>query len=120
MNGSLDCCEVACIHEEQVAEAKKMMLPDETIVRLAEIFKVLGDPTRMKIIIALLQHELCVCDLAAVLNMSQSAVSHQLRVLRSLRLVKNNKIGKVVYYSLDDEHISRLVHEGLDHVGHIG
>ncbi|MGI6553816.1 MAG: ArsR/SmtB family transcription factor [Bacillota bacterium] len=107
-----------CIDEEAVAHAKKHQLTDQEVVKLAETFKVLGDPTRIKIIQSLRQGELCVCDLSQVLEMSQSAISHQLRVLRNLRLVKFRKEGKVVYYSLDDDHITQLFDQGLDHVRH--
>jgi len=92
------------------------MKPGETILRLAETFKVLGDPTRMKIIFALSLEELCVCDIANLLGTTKSAVSHQLRVLRNMRLVKYRKDGKMVYYSLDDGHINHLIEEGLRHV----
>lgn len=111
-------CQIDCIHEEAVRELRGKMLDHGTVSNLAEIFKVLGDPTRVKIIYALTQKELCVCDLAAVLNISQSAISHQLRVLRNLRLVKYRREGKIVYYSLDDFHIVNLFNEGLEHVSH--
>jgi ArsR family transcriptional regulator len=109
-------CEVLCINERKVASAKQAMKPDATLIKLAATFKVLGDPTRTKIISALLQEELCVCDLATLIGLSQSAVSHQLRVLRNLDLVKYRKEGRIAYYSLDDEHISVLLTAGLKHV----
>ena len=113
-----DTCQIDCIHEDAVMELKTKMLSKGTVLDLAETFKALGDPTRVKIIHALTLRELCVCDLAAVLNMSQSAISHQLRVLRNLRLVKFRRKGKIVYYSLDDGHIINLFKEGLEHVSH--
>lgn len=113
-----DVCEVYCIQEEVVRDLKKQMLDKEIVIRLADIFKILGDPTRVQIIHALSQKELCVCDIAALLGMSQSAVSHQLRLLRSSRLVRFRKEGKVVYYSIDDRHITDLFNDGLDHVTH--
>ncbi|HHX87523.1 MAG TPA: winged helix-turn-helix transcriptional regulator [Firmicutes bacterium] len=94
------------------------MLESEEVERLAATFKVLGDPTRIRILYALSRQELCVCDLAAVLNMTSSAVSHQLRVLRGSRLVKLRKEGKVVYYSLDDRHVVELFARGLEHIRH--
>ncbi|MBO8128504.1 MAG: winged helix-turn-helix transcriptional regulator [Peptococcaceae bacterium] len=94
------------------------MLPDGEAVRMAETFKVLGDRTRIKILYALLQKELCVCELSAVVGQSISAISHQLRVLRGARLVKYRKEGKNVYYSIDDEHIILLFEQMLDHVRH--
>jgi len=109
---------VKCVHESAVSEVSKSMPEDSKVEKLASLFKALGDPTRAKIMFALSRQELCVCDLQAVLNMSQSAVSHQLRLLRNLRLVKYRREGKMVYYSLDDEHIRRLFAEGLKHIEH--
>jgi len=109
-------CEVLCINERKVASARKAMKSDATLFKLAEVFKVLGDPTRMKIVSALLQEELCVCDLTVLIGTSQSAVSHQLRVLRNMDLVKYRKDGRIAYYSLDDDHISSILTAGLKHV----
>ncbi|MEE9305381.1 MAG: metalloregulator ArsR/SmtB family transcription factor [bacterium] len=94
------------------------MIDEATTLGLAEIFRALGDPTRVRILHALAASELCVCDLAAILGMSQSAVSHQLRLLRSLRLVRYRREGRMVYYALDDDHIEKLLAQGLDHVAH--
>ncbi|ADG81325.1 ArsR family transcriptional regulator [Thermincola ferriacetica] len=115
---AFDTCAVLCIHEDVVQELKNKLLDKNTVLSLAETFKVLGDPTRVQIIHALAQKELCVCDLAALLGMSQSAISHQLRILRNLRLVKYRKEGKIVYYSIDDQHIINLFTEGLEHIKH--
>ncbi|QGT99383.1 Cadmium efflux system accessory protein [Candidatus Syntrophocurvum alkaliphilum] len=112
----IDTCQIHCIHEEYVEEVSKNMLNEETAKSLAELFKVLGDPTRIKVIYALMQKDLCVCDIAAVIGVSQSAVSHQLRILRGQKLVKFRRKGKVVYYSLDDDHISTLFSQGYEHV----
>lgn len=111
-----DFCEVLCINERKVASARKAMKSDATLFKLAAIFKVLGDPTRTKIISALLQEELCVCDLSTLIGTSQSAISHQLRVLRNMNLVKYRKDGRIAYYSLDDDHISSILMAGLQHV----
>ena len=111
-----DRCEMTLIHEDVIAGLREHTVDKETAGLLAETFKALGDLTRIKIIDALSKTELCVCDIACLLGMSQSAISHQLRVLRSLKLVKNRKEGKVVYYSLDDEHIVNLFNQGLEHV----
>ncbi len=111
-----DMCDVHAINPEKVARAKAALVSDETAVRLSDAFKVLGDPTRIKIIFALLGEELCVCDIAATLQMSQSAVSHQLGSLRRERLVKRRKAGRSVFYSLDDVHIERLLSQCLEHV----
>lgn len=109
-------CEVLCINERKVDAARRAMKPDATLMKLAAGFKVLGDPTRTKIISALLQEELCVCDLASLIGLSQSAISHQLRVLRNTNLVKYRKDGRIAYYSLDDDHISVILTAGLKHV----
>jgi len=109
-------CEILCINERKVASARQAMKPDETLYKLAATFKVLGDPTRTKIISALLQEELCVCDLASLIGISQSAISHQLRVLRNMNLAKYRKDGRIAYYSLDDDHISSILTAGLKHV----
>jgi ArsR family transcriptional regulator len=113
-----DCCEVYHINQEMVRQARAQLIDSHTAVRLAEFFQALSDPTRVRILSALSASELCVCDLAATLNMSQSAISHQLRLLRQLHLIKNRKEGRSVYYTLDDEHVSLLFREGLDHVQH--
>lgn len=88
----------------------------DSVQLLAETFRVLGDPTRVKIVFALAHEELCVCDLATIVDASQSAVSHSLRALRQMDLVRYRKEGKIAYYSLDDDHIGRLIEEGFDHV----
>jgi DNA-binding transcriptional ArsR family regulator len=111
-----DVCQEACVHEHLVDKVKKELPPAEQMLALSNLFKVLGDFTRIRILEALLSSELCVCDLVSVLDMNQSAVSHQLRVLRSSKIVKYRKEGKNVYYSLDDTHISQLINQGLTHV----
>jgi DNA-binding transcriptional ArsR family regulator len=113
-----DTCEVTCVNHDKVAAVREVMQEEGVIKKLAETFKVLGDPTRTQILYALFQDELCVCDLAYLLGKTQSAISHQLRVLRNLNLVKYRKDGKVAYYSLDDLHIRNLFNEGLNHVMH--
>ena len=113
-----DRCQVECIHPEQVQRAQAQLADELTSNRLAEFFRVLGDPTRVRLLSALRAGELCVCDLSATLVMSQSAISHQLRLLRQMHLVKRRKAGQIAYYSLDDEHVSTLVREGMDHVRH--
>ncbi len=116
MKNHKDTCQIKCVNQDRVNRARKSMHPDDIIFRLAETFKVLGDPTRTKIIFALSAEELCVCDIANLLNMSESAISHQLRTLRNLRLVKYRKEGKMAFYSLDDLHITKLFEQGLEHV----
>ena len=109
-------CNVNIIHEDIVVRVKDKLPAEETLYDLAELFKVFGDTTRIKIICALFESEMCVCDLSCLLNMTQSAISHQLRVLKSARLVKFRRNGKVVYYSLDDEHIKHIYDAGLNHI----
>lgn len=111
-----DICEVNVIHENIVNNVKKVMPEDDLIYDLAEFFKVFADSTRMKILYALMKEELCVCDIAAIVGTTQSAISHQLRILKQSKLVKYKKEGKVVYYSLDDEHISQIVKKGCEHI----
>ena len=107
-------CECTVIHQEVI---DKIILPEEELLYdLGDFFKILGDSTRIKILSALFQSEMCVCDIAALLGMTQSAISHQLRVLKQGRLVKHRKEGKVVYYSLDDDHIKHIVDQGLTHI----
>ena len=108
--------ECTILHEETVNKVKQEMPEDGFIYDLAELFKVFADSTRMKIIYALLEEELCVCDLANIVGTTQSAISHQLRVLKSSRLVKFRRSGKIIYYSLDDEHIKHIFDEGLKHI----
>ena len=107
-------CECTVIHQEVI---DKIKLPEEELLYdLGDFFKILGDSTRIKILSALFQSEMCVCDIAALLGMTQSAISNQLRVLKQGRLVKHRKEGKVVYYSLDDDHIKHIVDQGLTHI----
>lgn len=109
-------CEVLCIHTDLIESVRKKLIPGEQVQHLAELFKTLGDPTRVSIMDALAKTEFCVCDLAELLGLSQSATSHQLRVLRSNHLVKYRREGKMVYYSLDDNHVLALYREGIEHI----
>ena len=113
-----DVCAELCEHPQTICLAKQELLPDKTVQRVAETFKVLGDPTRVKILQILSKRELCVCDVAAVVGMGQSAVSHQLRTLRNARLVKYRREGTMVWYSLDDDHIAGLLARGIEHAEH--
>ena len=119
MKDIINKCECSFIHEEVVGKVKNKMPEDEKLYDLAELFKVFGDTTRIKILYALFEEEMCVCDIAELLNMTQSAISHQLRVLKQARLVKFRKEGKVVYYSLDDNHINQIFNCGLCHIEEI-
>lgn len=113
-----DKCETEYVHKEAVQAVKNEEKDTERLADLAELFKALSEPTRLRIIHSLLKRELCVCDLCDVLGMQQSAVSHQLRVLRNLRIVKRRKEGKMMYYSIDDQHIEGLFLQGLHHISH--
>lgn len=113
---NIDSCNCTVIHEDIIKQVSETMPEEETLYDVAELFKVFGDTTRIKILCALFESEMCVCDIASLLNMNQSAISHQLRVLKQARLVKYRKDGKVVYYSLDDEHVKHIFDQGLLHV----
>jgi ArsR family transcriptional regulator len=111
-----DSCNCTVIHEEAVNRVRNKLPDVVDLYELSELFKVFGDSTRIRILWALTEEELCVCDIAALLSATQSAVSHQLRVLKQARLVKHRKDGKIVYYSLDDEHIRLILDQGLTHI----
>lgn len=111
-----DRCDCGTIHDEVVAAVRTQMPDEELLLDLADLFKVFGDSTRVKILCALQYSEMCVCDIAALLGMSKSSISHQLRTLRQTKLVKNRRDGKIVYYSLDDDHIGTIFRQGLLHV----
>ena len=113
---ALEQCDYMHLHEKVIAQVQEEMPEEEILYDLAELFKVFGDSTRIRILWALHEAEMCVCDIAELLNISPSAISHQLRVLRQARLVKHRKEGKVVFYSLDDEHIKHIFNEGLTHI----
>ena len=112
----MDLCRDKCIHKDKVEYAFKRF-PDPTVINdVAGVFKTLGEPTRLKIVTALLYSELCVCDLSVICRISESAVSHQLRILRNLRVVRNRREGKIVYYQLDDDHVRDLINNSMKHV----
>ncbi|SKC84770.1 ArsR/SmtB family transcription factor [Maledivibacter halophilus] len=117
-NSSIDILRDNSIDEDIVDKVRSNMPTEEKLYDLADLFKVFGDTTRIKIICALFQEELCVGDIATTLGMSQSAISHQLRVLKSSKLVKYRREGKVVYYSLDDEHVKNIFDQGFSHISH--
>lgn len=109
-------CDDLCVHESTVNELSAKMPDEEILYDIAELFKVFGDSTRVRILYALSESELCVCDIAELLNMTQSAISHQLRVLKQSRLVKYRRSGKTVFYSLCDDHIQTILNMGMEHV----
>lgn len=110
-----DLCDVRVVHLERVARARKTAIAPAELDRLSLLFKALGDATRLRIVLALRSQEMCVCDIAAALGMSESAVSHQLRRLREQGLVRRRREGQVIYYALDDEHVAELLATGLAH-----
>jgi transcriptional regulator, arsR family len=113
---NIELCQEYFLHEDRLEDAREGSPTEEMVYDLVELFKVFGDVTRVKIIYAILESEMCVCDIASLLDMTQSAISHQLRVLKKARLVKFRKEGKTVFYSLDDQHIDKIFSFGLDHI----
>ena len=110
------CCEENLVHQDAVEQVRGLLPPDETLYDLAELFKIFGDSTRVKILYALLESELCVCDIAKLMEVSQSAVSHQLRVLKASKLVKFRREGKSIFYTLDDDHVRAILSLGMEHL----
>lgn len=110
------CCAVTQVHPDAVDRVRGLLPRDETLYDLAELFKIFGDSTRVKILYALLESELCVCDIAKLMDVSQSAVSHQLRVLKASKLVKFRREGKTIFYSLADDHVVSILNQGMEHI----
>ena len=111
-----DGCHIRVVHLEKVEQARQEAISDRDLARLSLTYRVLGDPNRLKIVMVLRNVEMCVCDLAAFTSLSESAVSHQLRRLKDLALVKSRRDGQIIYYSLDDEHVSEILNVGLGHI----
>jgi ArsR family transcriptional regulator, lead/cadmium/zinc/bismuth-responsive transcriptional repressor len=111
-----DGCQIRVIHLDRIEQARENAISEREVERLSLTYKVLGDPNRLKIVMALRNVEMCVCDLAAFTGLSESAVSHQLRRLKDLSMVKKRRAGQIIYYSLDDEHVAGLLNVGLEHV----
>lgn len=109
-------CDISCIHPALVCKVHEVLPAEESLYDLAELFKVFGDTTRIKILYVLFENEMCVCDLAETLNMTQSAISHQLRVLKQNRLVRFRREGKTIIYSLADDHVRSILYQGMDHL----
>lgn len=112
----VDCCAETLVHNQIVGQVERNLPPDETLYDLAELFKVFGDSTRIRILYALFESEMCVCDIAELLGLTQSAISHQLRVLKAAKLVKFRREGKTVYYSLADQHVRSVIDQGMEHI----
>ncbi len=112
----IECCDLVEVHEALLKIVNEKMPQEEELYNLAELFKVFGDSTRIRILFVLFEAEVCVCDLAQALNMTQSAISHQLRILKQNKLVKNRREGKSIFYSLADDHVRTIIAQGLDHI----
>ena len=117
MDHKIEICDGSEIHENIINDVKDKLPDEEMLYDLAELFKVFGDSTRIKILYVLLESEMCVCDIAELLHMTQSAISHQLRVLKQSQLVKFRREGKAIFYSLADNHVVTILSQGMDHVG---
>ena len=112
----VECCDFYQVHDDVVKAVKEKMPDEDELYDLAEIFKVFGDSTRIRILFVLFEAEVCVCDLAKALNMTQSAISHQLKILKQNKLVKNRREGKSIFYSLADEHVRTIIDQGREHI----
>lgn len=115
-NNGVERCDEFCTHSAIVEAVKPEMPEEEKLYDLAELFKIFGDTTRIRILYVLFESEMCVCDIAEVLKMTQSAISHQLRLLKQAKLVKNRREGKTVFYSLADNHVRTIINQGMEHV----
>lgn len=113
---NIESCSFLCVHEDVVAQVQRSLPEERQLLRLADLFKVFGDGTRVRILYVLFEAEVCVCDLANLLGMTQSAVSHQLRILKQARLIKARRDGKTVFYSLADDHVATLLKQGMEHI----
>lgn len=109
-------CEYMCVHDDLVKKVNEIMPTDDALYDLSDLYKIFGDSTRIKILYVLLVSEVCVCDIAQLLNMSISAISHQLRVLKQAKLVKFRREGKIVFYSLADDHVKAIINQGMEHI----
>ena len=115
-NKEIECCESTEIHRDRLKKVADEMPAEESLYDLAELFKVFGDSTRIRILFVLFESEVCVCDLAEVLNMTVSAISHQLKILKTNKLIKSRREGKSVFYSLADDHVRSIVSQGMEHI----
>lgn len=113
---NVECCELMCAHAEIVEKVQKEMPDEDTLYDLTELFRIFGDSTRIRILYVLFEAEMCVCDIAALLGMTQSAISHQLRALKNAKLVTSRREGKTVFYSLADDHVKTIIDQGLEHI----
>lgn len=112
----IDCCEENVVHENLLTEVRRKLPPEEALYDLAELFKVFGDSTRVRILFVLLEEEVCVCDLSDMLSMTPSAISHQLKILSRAKLIRSRREGKSVFYSLSDDHVRTMLDQGMEHI----
>ena len=113
---TVECCDFIHAHEDIVKKVQKEMPSEDTLYDLTELFRIFGDSTRVRILYVLFEAEMCVCDIAMLLGLTQSAVSHQLRALKNARLVKSRRDGKTVFYSLADDHVKTIINQGMEHI----
>ena len=113
---NVECCDFIHAHEDVVEKVRQELPGEDTLYDLTELFRIFGDSTRVRILYVLFESEMCVCDIAALLGMTQSAISHQLRALKNVRLVKSRREGRTVFYSLADDHVKTIIDQGLEHV----
>ena len=118
-NVGAECCESSELHEDLLSLVRETLPPEERLMDLSELFKVFGDSTRIRILFVLFEAEVCVCDLAEALQMTQSAISHQLAILKRSKLVKSRRDGKSVFYSLADEHVRTIISQGMEHISEL-
>ena len=116
-NEKIECCDTTHVHEDLVKIVNEKLPSETELYDLSELFKVFGDSTRIRILFVLFESEVCVCDLAQALNMTQSAISHQLKILKQSKLVKSRREGKSVFYSLADSHVRTIISQGFEHIG---
>lgn len=116
MNDKIECCETTCVHKDLLNIVNEKMPAETELYDLSELFKVFGDSTRIRILFVLFECEVCVCDLAEALNMTQSAISHQLKILKQSKLVKSRRDGKSIFYSLADDHVRTIIAMGIEHI----
>lgn len=115
-SSSYECCDFICAHEDIINKVRDKMPGEDTLYDLTELFRVFGDSTRIRILYVLFESEMCVCDIAALLGLTQSAISHQLRALKNAHLVKSRRDGKTVFYALADDHVKTIIDQGLEHI----
>ncbi len=113
---TVESCDFLCAHQDIIDKVRDLLPGEDTLYDLTELFRVFGDSTRIRILYVLFESEMCVCDIAALLGLTQSAISHQLRALKTARLVKSRREGKTVFYSLADDHVKTIIDQGLEHI----